>query len=129
MKVRFDRIGYPLYCDAGPYEGGMRIDLAVRLYLSPEEYARYEGSESLQITLSDSGGGGTTAEPSGEASAGDLVVVGEAALTVERAGWAPLRGAITEVRLGDHGTHPLPARHPDPASGVACRERQGGHGT
>ena len=21
MKVRFDRIGYPLYCDAGPYEG------------------------------------------------------------------------------------------------------------
>ena len=27
MKVRFDKIGYPLYCDAGPYEGDMRIDL------------------------------------------------------------------------------------------------------
>jgi hypothetical protein len=23
MKVKFDRIGYPLYCDAGPHEGGM----------------------------------------------------------------------------------------------------------
>ena len=33
MKVRFDKIGYPLYCDAGPYEGDMRIDLNIRLYL------------------------------------------------------------------------------------------------
>jgi len=57
MKVRFDKIGYPLYCDAGPYAGDMRIDLTIRLYLSPEEYARYEGSESLQITLHESGSG------------------------------------------------------------------------
>ena len=57
MKVRFGKIGYPLYCDAGPYAGDMRIDLTIRLYLTPEEYARYEGSESLQITLSESGGG------------------------------------------------------------------------
>ena len=70
MKTRFGKIGYPLYCDAGPYAGDMRIDLTIRLYLSPEEYARYEGSESLQITLHASGGGdlqsGSTAEPSGE---------------------------------------------------------------
>ena len=70
MKTRFDKIGYPLYCDAGPYAGDMRIDLTIRLYLSPEEYARYEGSESLQIALNESGSGrlqaGSTAEPSGE---------------------------------------------------------------
>ena len=36
MKTRFDKIGYPLYCDAGPYAGDMRIDLTIRLYLSPE---------------------------------------------------------------------------------------------
>ena len=70
MKARFDKIGYPLYCDAGPYAGDMRIDLTIRLYLSPEEYARYEGSESLQITLHESGSGdlqsGSTAEPSGD---------------------------------------------------------------
>jgi hypothetical protein len=51
VKVRFEKIGYPLYCDAGPCDGDMRIDLSIRLYLSPEEYARYEGSESLRITL------------------------------------------------------------------------------
>jgi hypothetical protein len=85
MKIRFDKIGYPLYCDAGPCEGNMRIDLNIRLYLSPEEYARYEGSESLQITLQENGDGrpgtGNPAEP----SAGDLVAGGEAALTVRRA--------------------------------------------
>ncbi len=57
MKIRFGKVGYPLYRDAGPYEGQMRVDLSIRPYLSPEEYARYEGSESLQITLHESGGG------------------------------------------------------------------------
>ena len=75
VKIRFDKVGYPLYCDAGPYEGDMRIDLNIRLYLSPEEYARYEGSESLQITLQENGDGrpgtGNTAEPSGQLSDGD----------------------------------------------------------
>ncbi len=89
MKIRSDKVGYPLYCDAGPYEGDMRIDLNIRLYLSPEEYARYEGSESLQITLQENGDGrpgtGSTAEPSGELSAGEVVAGGEAALTVRRA--------------------------------------------
>jgi hypothetical protein len=51
MEIRFDRIGYPLYCDAGLHKGGMRTGLAIRLCLSPEEYARYEGTESLQVTL------------------------------------------------------------------------------
>jgi hypothetical protein len=51
MKVKFIRIGAPLYCDAGPQEGDTRIDLTVKLYLSPEEYADYEGTESLQVTL------------------------------------------------------------------------------
>jgi len=45
VKVRFGKIGYPLYCDAGPYAGQMRIDLNISLYLTPEEYATYEGSE------------------------------------------------------------------------------------
>ena len=53
MKVRFGKVGYPLYCDTGPCEGDVRIDLAISLYLSPEEYARYEGSECLRIALSD----------------------------------------------------------------------------
>ena len=110
MKARFDKIGYPLYCDAGPYAGDMRIDLTIRLYLSPEEYARYEGSESLQITLSDSGGGGSTAEPSGELPVGDVVAVGEAALAVARpTGWTPVSAGLNEVRAGEHGTRPLPA--------------------
>jgi hypothetical protein len=51
MEIRFDKIGYPLYCDAGLYEGNVRIDLAIRLYLSADEYARYGGAETLQITL------------------------------------------------------------------------------
>jgi hypothetical protein len=110
MKARFDKIGYPLYCDAGPYAGDMRIDLTIRLYLSPEEYARYEGSESLQITLSESGGGGSTAESSGELPVGDVVAVGEAALAVARpAGWTPVRGGLDEVRADEHRTRPLPA--------------------
>lgn len=53
-----------------------------------------------------------TAELSGELSVGDLVVVGEAALVCERAGWAPLRGGITEARIDEHGTHPLLAGGP-----------------
>ncbi len=93
MKARFGKIGYPLYCDAGPYAGDMRIDLTIRLYLSPEEYARYEGTERLQITLSESGGGGSTAEPSGELPAGDFEVAGDARLAVGRpASWEPVSG-------------------------------------
>ncbi len=69
MKIRFDKVGYPLYCDVGPYEGDMGTDLSNKLYLAPEEYARYEGSESLQITLQENGDGrlgtGNTTEPSG----------------------------------------------------------------
>ena len=127
MKVRFDRIGYPLYCDAGPYEGDMRIDLSIRLYLSLEEYARYEGSESLQITLNESGGGrlrtGNTAEPSGE-SVGDVVAVGEVALAVGRpAGRDPVRGGLAEVRTDEHGTRPLSP--PSPVSGDGTGLGQG----
>jgi hypothetical protein len=57
-------------------------------------------------------------------SVGDLVVVGEAALTVERAGWAPLRGAITEVRVDEHGTHPLPASRPAPRPDGLLRDKE-----
>ena len=57
MKIRFGKVGYPLYCDAGPYEGDMRIDLTITLYLSPEEHAAYDGPESLQVTLAGSGAG------------------------------------------------------------------------
>ena len=71
MKTRFDEIGYPLYCDAGPHEGEMRIGLTIRLYLSPQEYARYQGPESLQITLGEPVTAGGTAEPSTGRPAGD----------------------------------------------------------
>jgi hypothetical protein len=71
VKTRFDEIGYPLYCDAGPHEGDMRVDLAIRLYLSPQEYARYQGPESLRITLGEPVAAGGAAEPSTERPAGD----------------------------------------------------------
>jgi hypothetical protein len=49
-----------------------------------------------------------TAEPSGELSAGDIVSVGEVPLAVARpAGWEPLRGSVTKVRIDEVGTHPL----------------------
>jgi hypothetical protein len=70
VKTRFDKIGYPLYCDAGPSEGEMRVDLTLTLYLSPQEYARYEGPESLRITLGEPVAAGGTAEPR-ELPAGD----------------------------------------------------------
>jgi hypothetical protein len=133
VKVSFDRIGHPLYCDIGPNAGDMLIGLKISLYLSPEEYARYEGTQSLQITLSESGGkplrAGNTAEPSGEVSVGDLVCVGEAPLVCKRAGWAPLRGGITEARVDEHGTHPLPLPgEPDaPPGGKADPPHPGPH--
>jgi hypothetical protein len=75
VKTRFDKAGYPLYCDAGPYEGDMRVDLTLRLYLSPQEHARYEGPESLRITLgepaSEPVAADGTADPSTELPAGD----------------------------------------------------------
>ena len=64
MKTRFDDVRYPLYCDAGPHEGDMRIDLTIRLYLSPREYARYQGPDSLRITLAEPVATRGTAEPS-----------------------------------------------------------------
>jgi hypothetical protein len=68
VKIRFDKIGYPLYCDIGPNEGDMRVALAISLYLSPQEYAGYEGPESLRITLGEPGSeparvGGTAGPP------------------------------------------------------------------
>jgi hypothetical protein len=48
-----------------------------------------------------------TLEPSGELSVGDMVVVGETALTVASAGFALLRGTFTPVRVHEHGTHPI----------------------
>jgi hypothetical protein len=57
-----------------------------------------------------------TAELSGELSVGDVVAVGEVALAVGRpAGWVPVRGSLTEVRIREHGTHPLPLPQPGPA--------------
>jgi len=35
-------------------------------------------------------------------------VVGAVPLVCERAGWAPLRGGITEARVHEYGTRPLP---------------------
>ena len=128
VKIRFDKVGYPLYCDAGPYEGDMRIDLNIRLYLSPEEYARYAGSESLQITLQENGDGrlgtGNAAEPSGELSRGDMVVAGEAPLMVERFGFTPLRGALTPRPSTDDAPIPWrPGTRPQPSGPRPGRPR------
>jgi hypothetical protein len=76
VKTRFDKIGYPLYCDAGPSEGDMRVDLTLTLYLSPQEYARYEGPESLRITLGEPVAAGGTAELSRERAAADARLPG-----------------------------------------------------
>jgi hypothetical protein len=50
---------------------------------------------------------GNTTEPSGEMSVGDVVVIGEAALAVARAGWLPLPGPFTPVRRAEPGTCPV----------------------
>jgi hypothetical protein len=76
VKTRFDKIGYPLYCDAGAHEGDIRIDLTLRLYLSSEEYGRYEGPESLRITLGEPVAAGGTAESSRERPAADARLPG-----------------------------------------------------
>ena len=117
MKIRFDKIGYPLYCDAGPFEGDMRIDLNIRLYLSPKEYASYEGFASLQITLTENGDGrpqvGSTAEPSGELSGGDVVAIGEAALAVARPGRGPRPRARNPPPARTGPARPPPCEPPD----------------
>jgi hypothetical protein len=71
VKTRLDNIGYPLYCDTGPHEGDTRVDLTLRLYLSPQEYASYQGPESLRITLGEPVAADGAAEPSTERPAGD----------------------------------------------------------
>jgi len=90
----------------------MRIDLTIKLYLSPGEYARYAGSESLQITLSENSNGrlrpGSTAEPSGDLSAGDAAAIGQAALTVASAD-GTAAGAVRQSRAGQPVPDPLPA--------------------
>jgi hypothetical protein len=55
-------------------------------------------------------GGRNTAEPSGELSKGDVVVIGEVPLAVASAGWTLVSGGLTEVRTSEHGTRPLPGR-------------------
>jgi len=75
-----------------------------------------------------------TAEPSGELSAGDVVAVGEVGLAVGRAGWTLILGGLNEVRVSEHGTHPLPAPAPDSAtpgdpSPIPPGRSQTGHGS
>jgi hypothetical protein len=45
------------------------------------------------------------------------VAVGEIALAVASVGWIPVRSGLNEVRAGEHGTHPLPARSRVPGTG------------
>ena len=49
------------------------------------------------------------------------MVVGEVPLAVASAGWTLVRGGLNEVRAGEHGTRPLPARSglPDTADRAA----------
>jgi hypothetical protein len=91
MKVRFGKVSYPLYCDTGPCEGDMRVDLEVTLYLPADEYARYRGAESLRVTLKeDAGAGACDARPSG----------GTAGMTTCGPDPVLLPGGTREVRLG-----------------------------
>jgi hypothetical protein len=46
---------------------------------------------------------GNTAEPSGELSKGDIVVVGEVPLAVASVGWNLVSGALHEVRSDEPG--------------------------
>ena len=55
MKASFGKASQPLYSDAGPCTGDVRTGLTIRLYLSQEEHARYDGPGSLRITLAGSG--------------------------------------------------------------------------
>jgi hypothetical protein len=63
-----------------------------------------------------------TAEPSGELSKGDVVVIGEVALAVASVGWTPVSGGLTEVRTSEHGTRPLPLPGSVPGSRPAPGE-------
>lgn len=53
MKVTFDKTSYPVFCDTGPHKGSMRVDLLARVYLTADEYARYGGADSLEVTLKE----------------------------------------------------------------------------
>jgi len=59
-----------------------------------------------------------TAELSGELSVGDLVAVGEVPLAVAKVGWTPVSGGLTEVRIREHGTSPLPSPSPGEEPGT-----------
>ena len=61
-------------------------------------------------------------------SVGDLVAVGEVPLAVAKAGWTPVTGPLTEVRIREHGTNPLPLPGPAPASGPAPGRGKENHG-
>lgn len=69
-----------------------------------------------------------TAEPSGELSKGDVVVVGEVPLAVASAGWTLVRDGLNEVRADEHGTHPLPLPGRAPGSGPAPEPGTEDHG-
>ena len=64
-----------------------------------------------------------TAEPSGEVSKGDVVVVGEVALAVASVGWIPVRGGLQEVRKDEYGTHPLLPSSPVSGDGTSPGQR------
>lgn len=53
MKITVDKSSGPVYCDVGPHAGTMRVDLMARVYLTADEYARYRGTESLQVSLKE----------------------------------------------------------------------------
>jgi hypothetical protein len=69
-----------------------------------------------------------TAEPSGELSKWDVVVVGEVPLAVASAGWTSVPGSLNEVRADEHGTHPLPLPGRAPGSGPAPEPAMEDHG-
>jgi hypothetical protein len=48
-----------------------------------------------------------TAEPSGEVSVGDVLRLGGTALACDPAGFREVPSELNEVRVSEHGTHPI----------------------
>jgi hypothetical protein len=65
-----------------------------------------------------------TAEPSGELSAGDAAAAGEVPLAAGRAGRKPVHRGLAQVRIHEHGTHPLSPVQPGPGQEAAPGERE-----
>lgn len=52
MKVIITERG-ALYCDTGPNQGMYRVDIAGNVYMTPEEFDRYNDAVGLDVVIKD----------------------------------------------------------------------------